>query len=103
VTDLSTTMAARYGTDRPRTGAIALAVVVVAVFVAIVLAAFSAPVATIPPASLFVGAWTLRNHLRLMAYASGHPFVATVSDAAPACVADQRARALRAAARAPGE
>lgn len=36
MTDLSTTMAARYGTDRPRTGAIALAVVVVAVFVAIV-------------------------------------------------------------------
>lgn len=63
-------------------GSVALLVsVLLAVFVAIVLAAFSAPVATIPPASLFVGAWTLRNHLRLMAYASGHPFVATISDA----------------------
>jgi len=36
VTDLSTAMAARYGTDRPRTGTIALAVVVIAVFVAII-------------------------------------------------------------------
>ncbi len=63
-------------------GSVALAVsVLLAVIVALVLAAFSAPVATITPASLFVGAWTLRNHLRLMAYASGHPFVATVSDA----------------------
>ena len=36
MTDLSTEMAARYGTDRRRTGTIALAVVAVAVFVGII-------------------------------------------------------------------
>ncbi|HET7901116.1 MAG TPA: DUF4307 domain-containing protein [Candidatus Nanopelagicales bacterium] len=36
MTDLSQQMAARYGTDRPRTGAVALTVVVVVVFLAII-------------------------------------------------------------------
>lgn len=63
-------------------GSVALVVsALMGIVVAAVLAAFEAPVETIPPASLFVAAWTLRNHLRLMAFASGHPFVATVSDA----------------------
>ena len=63
-------------------GSVALVVsALMGLVVAAVLAAFSAPVETIPPASVFVAGWTLRNHLRLMAFASGHPFVATVSDA----------------------
>lgn len=63
-------------------GSVALVVsALMGLVVAGVLAAFQAPAETIPPASLFVAGWTLRNHLRLMAFASGHPFVATVSDA----------------------
>lgn len=63
-------------------GSVALAAsALIALVVVAVLAAFEAPLWVIPPASVFVGGWTLRNHLRLMAYASGHPFVATVSDA----------------------
>ena len=63
-------------------GSVALAVsALLALVVAVVLVAFSAPMEVIPPASVFVGGWTLRNHLRLMAYASGHTYVATVSDA----------------------